>query len=181
MGVQGDASPQGDGRACDRRRLGRTSEIPTAPALDVKNPLLVAVLVAAAISIVAGVTADSRAEPTWALLDNRLYKAEIALATFLALYALTTVFWLAAHRMTFKSLSAGPVGAELPQASEEIEGSAELVEQLGRQIDTISQSTATELEHYDARLRRIESSVLGRLLPGDPPTPPDTASSSAGQ
>jgi hypothetical protein len=139
---------------------------------DFKNALFVLMCVVAVVAVVFGLTADETAKPDWALRDNRVYRGEIGLATFLILYAFVIVLWLAAHKLTLKSLSAGPASAEIPQATQEVEDSAALIEKLSNEVETISNSTSEELAYHDVRLKRIEDSTLGRLLPGRVPPPP---------
>lgn len=149
---------------------------------DFTNALFVVMCVLALVGVLAGATADGGAEPDWALRDNRIYRGEIGLATFLILYGAVIVLWLAAHKLTLKSLSAGPASVEIPQATQEVEHSAARIEKLSNEVETISNSTSEELAYHDVRLKRIEESALGRLLPGDvppPPTPPASVDQAA--
>jgi hypothetical protein len=156
----------------DARRRSTTGSSAKKLEADFVNALFVLMCVVAVIAVIFGLTADTSAKPDWALRDNRIYRGEIGLATFLILYTAVIVLWLAAHKLTLKSLSAGPASAEIPQATQEVEDSAVLIEKLSTQVETISNSTSEELAYHDVRLQRIENSTLGRLLPGNVPPPP---------
>lgn len=148
------------------------------PKLDLKNPLFVLMGLVALAAIGVGLTADEAARPSWALGDNRIYRAEIALATFFILYAPVIVMWLAAHRLTLKSITAGPVSSDIPQAAQKVDDSGKRIDKLGEYVETISATTSEELAYHAVRLERIEKSALGRLLPGEVPPPPVPSSSS---
>jgi hypothetical protein len=139
---------------------------------NLKNALFLLMCAVTVVAAYIGFTADSAKAPNWALGDNRVYRGEIALAAFLILYAAVIVLWLAAHKLTLKSLSAGPVSSEIPQATQGVESSAARIEKLSGEVRTISNSTSEELAYHDVRLKRIEDSMLGRLLPGEVPPPP---------
>jgi hypothetical protein len=137
---------------------------------DVLHPLFLLVVAAASASTALAVTANRAVEPAWALYDNRIYRAEIGLAAFLALYGPIVVLWLAAHRLTIEAIGAGPASAQIPQASQrEMTATAERVQAVvERTYDSLA-SMDEELSYHDARLRRIETSLVGRLLPREIP------------
>jgi hypothetical protein len=140
---------------------------------DLLHPLFLLVVGAASAAAALAVTANRIVEPAWALYDNRIYRAEIGLAAFLALYGLIVVMWLAAHRLTIEAIAAGPASAQIPQASQrEMAASAQEVEDVAERTRAFVASTSEELAYHDARLRRIETSVVGRMLSGEVPRPP---------
>ena len=145
-----------------------SDETSQTPRPDLKNPLFLAVGVVVAVGVVTAVAADGTKTPSWALESNLVYRGEVGLAAIVILYVIVVLLWLAAHRLTFKSITAGPASTEIPQATQEMAASAQKVEGLGNKIDEIADRSGSELAYHDARLQRIEGSWVGRLLPAPP-------------
>jgi hypothetical protein len=137
----------------------------------VRQAFLVLLVLASVFGLIVAVaTTAPTTIPDWALRSETVYRAEVGLAIFIAIYVISVSLRLAGQGRAFTKISAGTVSFETEQLAVATSSSLDAVEETQRAATELAEALAEIIERLDVlEGRQYElRKRMQRYTPDDP-------------